>query len=177
MRTIRLATAGDLGDVLGLLNQAASWLHSRGLDQWPDGFGPERITPMIERGEVYIVRGNSGAALATVAVSTTGDTDFWTPEELAEPSLYVSKLATTRLPAGQGLGELLLRWTVDLAASQDAVWARLDVWRTNRQLHDWYRRAEWTHVRTVSLAHRRSGALFQRPAKVDLTARSAFVSV
>jgi GNAT superfamily N-acetyltransferase len=174
VRTIRRAIPGDLGDVLCLLNAAASWLHSRGLDQWPGGFGADRIAPLIDRGEVYLVC-EDGIAIATVTVSAEGDTDFWTSAELAEPALYIAKLAIVRGQAGQRLGELLLRWTVDLAARQGANWARLDVWRTNHELHAWYRRAGWTEVRTVPLPHRRSGTLFQHPAVPAIEARSAFV--
>ncbi|MGC4959730.1 N-acetyltransferase family protein [Actinomadura citrea] len=173
MSTIRQAVADDLPDVLEMLNGAASWLTSMGLDQWASGFGAERIGPLIERGEVYVVH-EFEHAVATVAISDQGDTDFWTPEELSEPSIYVAKLAAAREYAGMGIGELLLRWAVDLGARRGARWVRLDAWRTNQRLHDFYRRAGWSHVRTVELDHRRSGALFQHPATADLQVRETF---
>jgi GNAT superfamily N-acetyltransferase len=176
VRTIRLATGDDLDEVLALLNQAASWLHSRGLDQWPGGFGADRIAPLLDRGEVYLLHEDT-AAIATVTVSRRGDTDFWTPAELAEPALYIAKLAVARDHAGNQLGELILRWTVDLAARQHLTWARLDAWRTNHQLHSWYRRIGWQQVRTVPLPHRNSGTLFQRPAAPDHEARTAFIEL
>jgi GNAT superfamily N-acetyltransferase len=173
VKSIRPAASCDVDDVLGLLNAAASWLHTRGLDQWPHGFGTDRIAPMIDRGEVYLVR-EDGLAIATIAASPHGDSEFWTPVELDEPALYIAKLAVARDRRGQGLGEMLLRWTVDLAHGRSAQWARLDVWRTNHQLHEWYRRAGWTYVRTVDLPHRGSGTLFQRRAVQDLEARRTF---
>jgi GNAT superfamily N-acetyltransferase len=173
VRTICPAAPSDLGDVLSLLKEAASWLRSRGLDQWPGGFGADRIAPLINRGEVYLIR-DGAVAIATVTVSAEGDADFWTPAELAEPALYVAKLAIARDRAGHRFGELILRWTVDFAARQGTDWARLDAWRTNHQLHRWYRQAGWTYVRTVPVPHRNSGALFQRPAIPDIEARSAF---
>jgi len=172
VRTIDLAVADDLAEVLALLNGVASWLTSQGINQWAAGFAVERIASIIERGEMYLVRQN-GSAIATVTVSADGDADFWTAEELAEPARYVAKLATAREHAGQGLGELLLRWTIDLGARQGARWIRLDAWRTNQRLHDFYRDAGWSHLRTVELEHRRSGALFQHPAVADPQARSA----
>ncbi|TDD95299.1 GNAT family N-acetyltransferase [Actinomadura rubrisoli] len=172
MRSIGPAAPDDLAEVLALLNGVASWLTSRGVNQWAAGFSVERIAPIIERGELYLVREN-GSAIATVTVSTHGDADFWTAEELAEPARYVAKLATAREYAGQGLGELLLRWTIDLGARQGAQWIRLDAWRTNQRLHDFYRDAGWTHLRTAELEHRRSGALFQHPAVADPQARCA----
>jgi 2-oxo-4-hydroxy-4-carboxy--5-ureidoimidazoline (OHCU) decarboxylase len=115
---------------------------------------------MVDLGEVYIVR-EDPAVIATVAASRDGDTDFWTPAELAQPALYISKLAIARDQAGTGLGALTQRWIVDQAAQHD--------------LHAaYYRRAGWTYVRTVERSWRRSGALFQRQAADDLEARVAF---
>ncbi|WP_131740919.1 GNAT family N-acetyltransferase [Actinomadura roseirufa] len=172
MRTIDVAVADDLAEVVELLNSVADWLTSRGINQWASRFSAEQMAPIIERGEVYLVREN-GSAIATVTVSANGNSEFWTAEELAEPARYVAKLATAREHAGQGLGELLLRWTIDLGARQGARWIRLDAWRTNYRLHDFYRGAGWSHLRTVELEHRRSGALFQHPAVSDPQARNA----
>ena len=173
MRTIRRATCDDLADVLQLLNGAAAWLRSRGLDQWPHGFSAERMRPLVERDEVFLVH-EGHRPTATVTVSPDGDPDFWTPTELAEPAHYIAKLATDRDHAGNGLGALLLRWVVDHAALHGMRWVRLDAWRTNADLHEFYRKSGWTHLRTTSLPHRKSGALFQRPALEDITARNAF---
>jgi GNAT superfamily N-acetyltransferase len=52
---IRLAAAADLDDVLDILNEAARWLASRGINQWrADGFPRELIAGDIARGEVYV---------------------------------------------------------------------------------------------------------------------------
>jgi len=173
MMTIERATAADLPEVLQLLNDAADWLHSRGLDQWPAGFNVDRIGPMVGRHEVWLVR-DGGHPVGTVTISGEADPDFWTAAESRQPAVYVSKLAISRSEAGAGLGALLLRWAVDYAARIGCDWARLDAWRTNEQLHDYYRRQGWGQLRIVSLPHRRSGALFQRPAVADLEAREAF---
>jgi hypothetical protein len=46
---------------------------------------------------------------------------------------------------------------------------RWDAWRTNPQLQDYYRSIGAQHLRTVDVADRWSGALFEVPAKVDET--------
>jgi len=171
--TIGRATRADLPEVLQVLNEAAAWLHSRGLDQWPDGFGPERIGPMVDRREVWIAR-DGGRAVGTMTISGEADPDFWTAAESSQSAVYVSKLAITRDEAGSGLGSLLLRWAVDYAARIGCEWVRLDAWRTNEGLHAYYQRQGWDHLRIVSLPHRRSGGLFQRSAVPDLEAREAF---
>lgn len=173
MKTIRPATADDLNDVLALLNATSRWLKSRGLDQWGNGFDPERIGPMIDRREMYILH-EGAVPIATAAMSTDGDTDFWTPTELAENAAYLSKVTIARDQAGVGLGAMLFRWLVDRAARNGADLVRLDAWRTNRDLHGYYERTGWSYVRTVEREHRRSGTLFQKPAVLDYDAWMAF---
>ncbi|MGH3159944.1 MAG: GNAT family N-acetyltransferase [Streptosporangiaceae bacterium] len=175
-KTITLARTEDLDTVLELLNAAADWLHSRNINQWPDGFGPDRIRPLIERREMYLVH-DASDAVATVAMSWLGDRDFWTSAELAESAAYVSKAAVARPQAGHGLGDLLLRWVIDRADKAGARWVRLDAWRTNNALQEYYRQHGWNYVRTVQAAHRKSGALFQRLALPDHGARAAFEEI
>lgn len=166
------ATRADLDDVLSLLNEAAAWLTSKGIDQWWYGFKADRIGPMVDRGEVWIARENR-RAVGTITISEQADPDFWTPEESAQQAVYLSKLAIARDKAGTGLGSLLLRWAVDYAATKGYDWARLDAWRTNEALHDYYQQQGWDHLRTVVKENRRSGALFQLPAVADPEARKA----
>ncbi|MGH3407298.1 MAG: GNAT family N-acetyltransferase [Streptosporangiaceae bacterium] len=146
------------------------------MNQWPDGFGPDRIRPLIERREMYLVH-DASDAVATVAMSWLGDRDFWTSAELAESAAYVSKAAVARPQAGHGLGDLLLRWVIDRADKAGARWVRLDAWRTNNALQEYYRQHGWNYVRTVQAAHRKSGALFQRLALPDHGARAAFEEI
>jgi hypothetical protein len=132
----------------------------------------ERLGGQIKRGETYLVLEDHDP-IATVAVTSEGDPEFWGPGELARPAWYGSKAAVVRRHAGEGVGELLWRWVADRAAQAGAELVRVDVWLTNEDLHDYYARTGWKHVRTVVSAGRRSGALFAIPAVVDLEARAA----
>lgn len=172
MITIDRALPADADDVTALLNNAAAWLHSRGVAQWPRPFTAERTTAAMVRGSVYLVRDSQGAPIATGRLSPEADRAFWTEDEAAEMAMYVSGLAVDREHAG--LGALLLRWLTDRAAQLSYRWVRLDCRRDNEQLHRYYLDRGWQHVRTVTAAGRHSGALFQRPAVPDLAARSAF---
>lgn len=173
---IRPAIPDDTATVYAIVHHAAAWLHERGYDQWPDAspsLSHDQLLKQIGNGGTFLVT-DGRDPVATIAVTSRGDTDFWTPRELAEPAAYISKAAVVRNRAGQGLGAMLLRWVTDYAARQGALWARLDAWRTNQELHDYYRRQGWTYLRTVDLPHRRSGTLFQHPATPDPQARAAF---
>jgi ribosomal protein S18 acetylase RimI-like enzyme len=179
MMTIRRAVPGDLRTVTSILHSVARWLHQQGIDQWPDGspsLGPARIGAQIERGEFWIASEDRDP-VAVIALSPIGDADFWTRAELAEPAVYVSKAAVVRRGAGRGLGALLLRWACDRAAAEGIKRVRLDVWKTNGALQEYYRRQEWTHLRTVQAQGRNSGALFCRAARPDPQAREAFTLI
>jgi GNAT superfamily N-acetyltransferase len=176
MMTIRQAEADDLPAVLGILHAAAGALHERGIDQWPDSspnLGPERVGDQIGRGEFWIA-GDGAGPVAVIAISRDGDPDFWTPAELAEPAVYLSKAAVLPSQAGRRIGALLFRWAIDYAAQLGVAWVRLDAWRTNTGLHAYYARRGWCRIRAMTVPGRKSGVLFTRQALPDLEAREAF---
>jgi ribosomal protein S18 acetylase RimI-like enzyme len=168
MMTIARAELPDLADVLRLLNDAAAWLHERGIDQWPHEFTAERAA-MID---AFMVRDDDGQAVGTMSITADADPDFWTPAEAAESALYISGLAIDRAYAG--LGALMLRWATDYASRLGWRWLRLDARRDNAALHRYYIERGWRYLRTVDVPGRFSGALFDLPARPDPDARAAF---
>jgi predicted N-acetyltransferase YhbS len=165
--TIRLAERADLDAVMALLDARIHWLRARGSDQWSTGSTfKTRLTNNIERGETWLVEAND-EAIATITLTTEGDPDFWTPDELRERAVYVSKMASKIERRGEGLGALMIRWTQDRAAKSGLDIVRWDAWRSNSQLQDYYRSIGARHVRTVDVADRWSGALFEVPAELD----------
>jgi GNAT superfamily N-acetyltransferase len=164
--------------VLNLLEARVGWLRERGSDQWSTWLTwPAKLPESIDRGEVLLLF-DGDDAVATITVSAEGDPDFWTPAELAEPALYISKLATRLDRAGQELGTRLLDWTVDHAYRTGRRFVRLDVWRSATELHDYYLKRGWHHRRTVYAEHRHSGTLFERRAEpLPITISSPFRKV
>lgn len=160
------ARLGDLDTVMRLLDSRIRWLRERGTDQWNTGTTFRmRMTNHIDRGETWLLFDDE-SAIATVTVGTDGDPDFWSPEELRDKAVYVSKMASRIERSGEGLGALMIRWVQDWAARSDLDTVRWDAWRTNPQLQDYYRSIGARHVRTVDVADRWSGALFEVPARV-----------
>ena len=93
MMTIRRAVPGDLRTVLSILHSVQRWLREQGQEQWPDGspsLGPHRIGRQIKDGEFWIAS-DGPDPVAVIALSRNADLDFWTPAEVAEPAMYVSK--------------------------------------------------------------------------------------
>ncbi|SDS57145.1 GNAT family N-acetyltransferase [Actinopolymorpha singaporensis] len=170
---LRQASAEDLPVVFALLNDAAEWLASRGIDQWPAKFErdnewrAQRIEKYVANGYVYIASDDRGY-VATVTISPHADPDFaggW--PDGPDNALYVYRMATMRRAAGQGLGERMLAWAGDRAARSGRPWLRLDVHRDNHELQRYYERLGFIRVATVVKPPRGSGALYQRPARIE----------
>lgn len=162
---IRQARTNEVEQVMQLLAEGVRWLRGRGLDQWSTWQGwRTKVVRSLERGEVWLLADRS-ELVGTVTIELSGDPDFWTPAELAEPAGYVSKLTIRRDRAGYEMGALLLAWAGDHVYRHGGTWVRLDAWKTNGQLHDYYRNRGWTYLRTSPDPRRRSGALFQTYAR------------
>ncbi|NUO98607.1 MAG: GNAT family N-acetyltransferase [Nonomuraea sp.] len=170
---LRRAEPADLPGVLRLLADTAEWLYTRGVRQWPrQGFGAERIEPLIEERVLYLLDDElryldpdeQAPPVATIAVDDHADPEFWTHSDDPGAALYVHKLAVARPWSGGGLGDALLDWACASAHSAGLPWLRLDCAKANPRLQDYYRKRGFRHVRTVDLPHRSSGALFQRPS-------------
>lgn len=132
------AETSDLDTVLSILEEAARWLASRGIDQWrPGTFSEERIADRIGRGEVYLaVLG--GRAVGNVVLQWS-DEETW--GDAPDDAGYVHGLAIRRALAGRGLGRDLLRWAEDRAAAAGKQYLRLDCAAQNRTLNEYYTRA------------------------------------
>src|SRR5262249_12215546 len=59
---VRVATADDLPAVLGILDEAAAWLWSRGIRQWPEYFEPQWVLPRLEARETWLAWSGGEAA-------------------------------------------------------------------------------------------------------------------
>lgn len=170
---MRRAGAADLLEVMALLDERTRWLRERGSDQWNTGRNFETgIIDSISRRNAWLLR-DDGASIATLTLTSDGDADFWTPGELREPALYLGKMASAVRRSGEGLGSLMLSWAQDWTARSGFDSLRWDVWRTNEQLQNYYRSVGGRYVRTVHVAGRWSGALFEIPARriADLSDR------
>ncbi|ASQ95410.1 GNAT family N-acetyltransferase [Streptomyces sp. 11-1-2] len=163
------AKPADIPRLVQFRTDAAAWLAPLGTDQWSTPFPEDQIAASVRAGEVFLVKGaGDGEAAATVTLDHDIDAelwDLWTPEERAEPALYVHKLTVDRRYAGHDLGGRILDWAGDRAARQGARWLRLDAWTTNARLHGYYARHGFQHVRTTADPDEVSGWLAQRPAR------------
>jgi GNAT superfamily N-acetyltransferase len=162
--------------VRGLVREAVEWLRaSKDTDQWatpwPNRTGQrERILNDLLKGKTWIVW-DGAAAVATITVDTEEPLDLneqpvWPEHKRHAPALYVRRVIVSRRYAGRRLGAALLDWAADVARRDyDATLIRIDVWTTNTELHDYYKRQCFTRCAGRDgrkLADYPSQALFER---------------
>lgn len=161
--TVRAAEPSELSTVVELWEEAAAWLNERNIDQWQYAPRTARIEENLRAGEVFFVEDPSGV-VATITLDSHADDDFWTAPEADEPAMYAHRMVVRRNASGSNLGSSMIDWASQRAQSNGAKWLRLDAWRSNDRLGDYYRGLGFTHLRTVPIEGRGSGALYQRPA-------------
>src|SRR6185312_15161044 len=139
--SIEQARPSDLDSVIDILEEAASWLASRGIDQWRQGsfLGPryDSIADQVYRGEVYLAI-LDGEPVGTLTLQWE-DKKFW--GDVSEDAIYVHRIAIRRAYAGKGLGLRLLQWAESMVAKAGKTYLRLDCMAENAALCEYYERA------------------------------------
>ncbi|MGY1437162.1 GNAT family N-acetyltransferase [Streptomyces reniochalinae] len=165
---IRRATPADGEALMALRVEAEGWLAAAGIDQWRSpGFRDRALAKWqndIAHDRTWVVEDGAGTA-ATVTLAPP-DMDFWREGDDPDNAVYVAKLITGRRAAGQQLGGRVLDWVGAVARDRRRKWVRLDCWRANTALQNYYLREGFAHVRTEAPAHRLSGWMAQRDATV-----------
>lgn len=163
---LRRASAVDFDAVHSLLTEASRWLETKGTNQWakpwPDENGRnERVAGAIEAGRTWIAWQDDRAA-ATLTTSPN-DHEIWPAGKARESAVYVRRIVVSRDYAGVGLGGQLLDWA-GLRAGHfyGALWVRVDVWTTNKRLHNYYRKQGFKRCGRSPVTAYPSAALFQK---------------
>lgn len=172
--TMRIAKAAPehLDVILGLVEDARTWLRDQDTDQWaapwPDRAARDaRVLRGLTNGKTWIVWDDDVPA-ATVTMATRANPAVWSKPEclcdLSERAVYVHRLITARKYAHRGLGSQLIDWA-GLRTSREygAKWIRIDVWTSNLALHDYYQKRGFEPCGFCRDPEYPSGALFQKP--------------
>lgn len=172
---VERAAPADRADIVSLLDEAATWLQAKGIDQWKPGRFTEEVTTAIAAGELYLAR-RSGAVVGCfrLARSDPDASRLWA-EPLANLSsarvLYLSRLAVSRAAARDSLGRRLLDEAMRIAASAGIESVRLDCWAGNLRLRQYYLDAGFEHLGDFQAPSRDRGgevvsiSLFDRRAE------------
>jgi GNAT superfamily N-acetyltransferase len=164
-------TVENMKAVLGLIEEARGWLWTKDTDQWEKPWPDEkardaRVLRGLENGKTWIVWDHNAPA-ATVTIATRANPAVWSRPgcecDLSDRAVYVHRLITGRNYAGWGLGAELIDWA-GLRGQRlyGAKWIRIDVWSTNKGLHDYYLKRGFEPCGACGDATYPSGALFQK---------------
>lgn len=144
---VEQGTVDDVSEAQSLVAGARQWLHSRSIDQWQDAIPDSTIRSNAERGELFVVRGNTGLrAMVTVVES---DEETWGHQ--LDPAVYVHRLAVAQDARGKGLGPALLNWVRLRAVEQGKKFVRLDCASDNPGLRKFYERLGYRYVKDVTV--------------------------
>jgi ribosomal protein S18 acetylase RimI-like enzyme len=178
---ITRATTEHFDAVLALIEEARTWLWTKGTDQWaapwPDKETRDaRIFRGIRAGKTWMVWHGEVPA-GTVTIDSQPDLAVWSRPtchcDLSEQAVYVHRLITAREYAGRGLGADLIGWVARRGRREyGAKWIRIDVWTSNTALHAYYFKLGFERCGLCANPYYPSGALFQKrvPEKSDMSA-------
>jgi GNAT superfamily N-acetyltransferase len=182
---VRRAAADDLPVILGMIDEAATWLRTKDTDQWAKPWPSKpardaRVRRGIRSGDTWMAE-DHGRPIATVTYRQHGNQKLWTAAEQSEPAVYISRLVVTRALAGLGVGAAMMDWAAQRGVRVwSAEWVRIDVWTTNVALHDYYEKRGFRFCRIGPFDKETypSAALFQKPtSEVDSAAAGRFTEI
>lgn len=140
-----LAVPRQLDDVLSVLDDAAAWLQSGAVVQWPSRFEPAWVEGAIRRGETWLVRVGE-----TISATVTLDQADSVWDGLPGRALYVHRMAVRRQAAG--LGGAILGWAAGVARERGREALRLDCVASNARLRAYYEAAGFVHCGDATVA-------------------------
>ena len=158
---VRSAHHDDADTVARLLDEATVWVGELGFSQWSLPFPRDELAAAIERGEVYLVEGEDGEAVATVTI-LLDDPQYW-PDHPPD-ALYVHKLAVRRDRAGRGIGAAIVEWANAEAAEAGRDFLRLDCLGDNAGIRDYYEGLGFEHRGDLVLDGRKM-SLYERAVR------------
>lgn len=148
MQIVR-AQPADVDAVLAILDDAAAWLHHRGINQWPHPFPRVEVERRFREGVVYLALVDAQPA-GTFALFEA-DPAVWGAQ--LPDALYLHGLAVRRAYAGNALGYDLLCHAAQIAAAQGKHFLRLDCWAGSEALRRFYPAAGFSERGVVEPQH------------------------
>jgi GNAT superfamily N-acetyltransferase len=170
---LRVAQPTDIEVIAALWTRSADWLRSRGSDQWQYPVRRDNIARAIDQRTCWLAELDANP-IATITVDERATPEFWYPSDDPDDALYVHRMVVDDSFRGRELGSALLDWAGRRTSAMQRRWLRLDAWRTNTQLHDYYLSRGFELVRLVDHPSG-SGACFQRTAHIQLERGPALV--
>lgn len=146
MLELQRADVDCLGETMAILNSAASWLSSKGVEQWPERFAANQVLPTIMQGHTWLAR-LDGEAVGTITLEWSDA--LW--DTRSGDAGYVHRLAVHR--SASGLGLRLLEWAAEAVSLRGRSILRLDCVARNHRLRTYYEAAGFRHCGDAVVPH------------------------
>jgi len=147
--TIDPAQPDELRVVIDILDEAAAWLHTKGItQQWHSPSLQsfvEFMEKQIARGDVYLAR-IDGDAIGTFRFDWS-DEELWADDP--DGGGYVHSFAIRTCAHGRGIGAAMMAWAKQHVREHGKKFLRLDCWGGNEPLKKYYAGLGFTFVKIV----------------------------
>lgn len=134
--TLKQAQSVQLDILVDLLNEAAAWIKTKGIDQWPSPMPAhwrDGIQHRLQNGRFFLLYDSQQTAVATIAIDWRSH--YWPDDGQAG---YVRRMAVCDALHGCGLGTAMLDWAKGFVEENGRVYLRLDCLASNSQLCHYY---------------------------------------
>jgi predicted GNAT family N-acyltransferase len=133
---IVLAKPEHLIQIVRIIRETATWLKTKGINQWSENYPISRLEKEILNGELFVVLDKSKDVIGTLSLSKNKG-DLWIEDNAS--AIYLNRLAIFRKYAGQELGSKIIHWAVDHCKQLNIKFLRLSCDKTNPFLSDFYK--------------------------------------
>ena len=116
-------------------NQALAKQRSSGIPLWPE-YPAALIREEIQAGLHFSAHGSDGALAGCFSLALA-DPLIWAREEKGD-AVYIHRMCVNPAAKGNHLASNVLSWAYGYAARAGRKYVRMDTWRDNRRLIDYY---------------------------------------
>jgi ribosomal protein S18 acetylase RimI-like enzyme len=139
--TITRAEFSDASAIESVLDAAAEWQRSRGIEQWTPGWFRDEVLERTESGDFYVAR-REGRVVGCFLLDPSSPSWLhqWLVERGREPTqaVYLRRLAVGREATGRGYGVEMVDEASRLAAGRGSAFIRLEFPSDNDRLRRYY---------------------------------------
>ncbi|MFI1254316.1 GNAT family N-acetyltransferase [Streptomyces netropsis] len=125
MFSMRRAEPGDRASVEDVIRTRCEWMERKGLPSWRDSAADLASQCDNPFGDVWLLE-LDGRVVGRTTVQEQGPPWGWTPQERAEPALYLNTSVTDPSVRHLRPGALMALWAVNRAAREGRDWVRRD---------------------------------------------------
>lgn len=131
---VSLATGSDVRALYSILQDTATWLKQKGIEQWTNLKSESDFSDDVARGLVFKIKAD-GVLVGTVTLTPRRD-PYWLDDGVS--ALYLHKIAIQREFKGRHLGGAVLNWAEQETRRQGYDSLRLDCINHNPILIAYY---------------------------------------